>query len=213
VMGVSASHSGFLTGPLMIGVVMSSMFNGRVLLRSGRYKPTQLVGLSTALAAFSVLAWGADTHKGFWVLEPAIFVLGLGLGLVMPNMTVAVQNALDSAHRGVGTATLAFFRSLGGLIGAAGSGAILTHHILTSQLSTSVGKHPAQMSPSMIAALPPADRLAVVELYRDAISTVFMIGVFIMGLALVAIQFLPELPIIARRRPQIDPAAAADGSA
>ena len=63
------------------------------------------------------------------VIEPPIFALGLGLGLVMPTMTIAVQNALPLAHRGVGTATLAFFRSLGGLIGVTGSGAILAYRV------------------------------------------------------------------------------------
>lgn len=128
VMGVTPSHSGFLTGPLMIGIVISSIVNGRLLLpRTGRYKPTQIAGLSVAVVAFAVLAWGIATSRGFAVLEPAIFTLGLGLGLVMPNMTIAVQNALPARHLGVGTATLAFFRSLGGLVGVAGGGAILNN--------------------------------------------------------------------------------------
>lgn len=128
VMGVTPSHSGFLTGPLMIGIVISSIVNGRLLLpRTGRYKPTQIAGLAVAVVAFAVLAWGIASSRGFAVLEPAIFTLGLGLGLVMPNMTIAVQNALPARHLGVGTATLAFFRSLGGLVGVAGGGAILNN--------------------------------------------------------------------------------------
>lgn len=128
VMGVTPSHSGFLTGPLMIGIVISSVVNGRLLLpRTGRYKPTQIAGLAVAVLAFATLAWGIASSRGYAVLEPAIFTLGLGLGLVMPNMTIAVQNALPARHLGVGTATLAFFRSLGGLVGVAGGGAILNN--------------------------------------------------------------------------------------
>jgi EmrB/QacA subfamily drug resistance transporter len=128
VMGVTPSNSGFLTGPLMIGIVISSIVNGRVLLpRTGRYKPTQVVGLSVAALAFAVLAWAVASSRGFLVLEPTMLALGLGLGLVMPNMTIAVQNALPLRHLGVGTATLAFFRSLGGLVGVAGGGAILNN--------------------------------------------------------------------------------------
>ncbi|WP_164311375.1 MFS transporter, partial [Streptococcus pneumoniae] len=81
------------------------VFNGRVLLRAGRYKPAQIGGLSIAVTAFVVLAWAIATAQGFAVLEPSIFALGLGLGLVTPNMTIAVQNALPDAHRGVGTGT------------------------------------------------------------------------------------------------------------
>ncbi|HEY2256644.1 MAG TPA: MFS transporter [Variovorax sp.] len=125
VMGVDPGHSGLLTSPLMVGVVISSIYNGRVLLRRGRYKPAQVGGLGLATCAFAVLTWSIATAQGLWPIELAIFCIGLGLGLVMPNMTIAVQNRLPAQRRGVGTATLAFARSLGGLIGVTGSGAIV----------------------------------------------------------------------------------------
>jgi EmrB/QacA subfamily drug resistance transporter len=175
VMGVSPAHSGFLTGPLMIGVVVSSLINGRVLLRSGRYKPAQLTGLCLAVAAFATLTWGAATAQGFPVIEPCIFVLGLGLGLVSPNMTIAVQNALPGVHRGVGTTTLAFARSLGGLVGVTASGAILAHQLRAAPAA----------APS-------------IAVYRHAIALTFLSGVCIVAIALVALLFLPELPL--RRR-------------
>jgi EmrB/QacA subfamily drug resistance transporter len=171
VMGASPANSGFLTGPLMLGFVISSLFNGRVLLRSGRYKPAQLAGLSTAVAAFAALAWGAATAQPLIVIEPAMLALGLGLGLVTPNMTIAVQNALPATHRGVGTATLAFFRSLGGLAGVAASGAIFTH-----QLHAAAG-------------------IATINAYRSAIALTFVAGVGSAAVALAALLFLPELPL------------------
>jgi EmrB/QacA subfamily drug resistance transporter len=172
VMGVSPAYSGLLTAPLMIGVVISSLVNGRILMRSGRYKPAQLTGLSLAVAAFAALAWSAATSQPFRVIEPSLFALGLGLGLVMPTMTIAVQNALPAAHRGVGTATLAFFRSLGGLVGVTASGAILAY-----QLQAAAGAAPS------------------VTVYRNAIALTFMSGVCVVGMALVTLLFLPELPL------------------
>lgn len=190
VMGVSPSDSGFLTGPMMVGVVISSVLNGRVLLRSGRYKRTQIVGLTLAVVAFAALAWAVATAQPLGAIEPPIFALGLGLGLVMPNMTIAVQNALPVAHRGVGTATLAFFRSLGGLVGAAGAGAILSLQLRAAGAATpSLGAHGAS------GALPLAADAALVAIYRHAIAVVFSTGVCILALALVAILFLPELPL------------------
>ena len=192
VMGVTPSHSGFLTGPLMVGVVISSMFNGRVLLRSGRYKPAQIGGLSAAVLAFTALAWGAATAQGFAVIEPTIFALGLGLGLVMPNMTIAVQNALPVVHRGVGTATLAFFRSLGGLVGVTGSGAILARQLhgvdVTSSSSANVGV-------GQISALSLQAQTGAIVLYRQAIAMTFATGACIVAIALLALLFLPELPL------------------
>jgi EmrB/QacA subfamily drug resistance transporter len=203
VMGVSASHSGFLTGPMMIGVVISSVFNGRVLLRSGRYKPAQIIGLAVALAAFAALAWGIAMAQGFAVIEPSIFVLGLGLGLVMPNMTIAVQNALPAAHRGVGTATLAFFRSLGGLIGVTGAGAILARQLqMATGAAVRLGAKPdslAEGSLPQVSTWSPEAQAAVIPIYRHAIATTFTVGACIVAIALVAILFLPELPLRAHR--------------
>jgi EmrB/QacA subfamily drug resistance transporter len=202
--GVSPSHSGFLTGPLMIGVVISSVFNGRVLLRYGRYKPAQIVGLILAITSFSVLAWAVATARPLAVIEPAIFVLGLGLGFVMPNMTIAVQNGLPAEHRGVGTATLAFFRSFGGLIGVAGAGAILSAQLHRSATAGAVGASSMLPKGASLLGLTPADQASLVEIYRHAIATVFTTGVCVMAFAILAIIFLPELPLVPRPIPRRD---------
>jgi EmrB/QacA subfamily drug resistance transporter len=169
VMGASPARSGLLTMPLMVGLVISSILNGRVLSKSGRYKPAQILGLALATLSFGTLAWGIAHQAGYAVLEPAIFVLGAGLGLVMPNMTMAVQNALPAVRRGVGTAMLGFFRSLGGLIGVTGSGAILAQQ-LHGQAANAV-------------------------LYRGAIADIFAAGTVLVGLGLVMLFWLPELPL------------------
>lgn len=184
--GISPAHSGFLTGPLMIGVVISSVFNGRVLLKRGRYKSAQIWGLSVAVLSFAILAWSVSTGQPLFLVEPAVVSLGLGLGLVIPSMTVVVQNALSIDHRGVGTATLTFFRSLGGLIGVTGGGAILTARLRNSG-------YPSLASSSIQAANVP--HRIVVEIYRHAIASVFATGAVIATLALVLILFLPELPL------------------
>jgi EmrB/QacA subfamily drug resistance transporter len=198
VMGVTPSHSGFLTGPMMVGVVISSIVNGRVLLRSGRYKPAQIGGLAVAVVAFAVLAWAIAAAQGFAVIEPAIFALGLGLGLVMPNMTIAVQNALPFNHRGVGTATLAFFRSLGGLIGVTGSGAILARQ-LHGATGPAASHTFTEGGLPQIGALSPETHAAVIAIYRHAIATTFTTGACIVAVALVAIFFLPEVPLRGHR--------------
>jgi hypothetical protein len=203
VMGVTPSHSGFLTGPLMIGIVVSSLVNGRVLLpRTGRYKPAQIGGLTLAVVSFGVLAWAIATSRGFGVLEPAIFCLGLGLGLVMPNMTIAVQNALPLRHLGVGTATLAFFRSLGGLIGVAGAGAILNNLLQQS------GLVPAGVGEGGLAHVGAAPH-EMLDAYRAAIAAVFTTGVAVVAVALVAVGCLPEKPLTAHRGGAEEPAPSA----
>jgi EmrB/QacA subfamily drug resistance transporter len=191
VMGSSPARSGTMTVAMMVGMILSSTLNGRVLSRSGKYKAVQLAGLSVAVLAFAALAWGMGSGSGLLVIEPAIFMLGAGLGLVMPNMTIAVQNALPLARRGVGTAMLAFFRSLGGLLGVTGSGAILAHqlHQHGIQAIATAGAHGAH------AAAAPAVQGAAVEIYRHAIANIFGAGALIVLAGLLALLFLPELPL------------------
>lgn len=172
VKGIDPSLSGCLTGPLMVGVTISALFNGRILLRMGRYKPAQIAGLAVAILALAGLSWGMAADKPLTFIEPAILATGLGLGLVMPSMTIVIQNALSFAHRGVGTAALAFFRSLGGLVGVTGAGAILAMRLHAAKLD----------APDL-------------PIYRQAIATVFGAGAGVTALALVILLLLPELPL------------------
>lgn len=190
VMGNSPAQSGLMTVAMMGGMVVSSTLNGRLVTRSGHYKNAQLAGLALATASFAVLAWAMDTSRGYAVLEPAIFTLGLGLGLVMPNMTIVVQNALPLARRGVGTAMLSFFRSFGGLLGVTGSGAMLAHQLhahgidAVRMASATAGAHGATAAPAVQA--------AAVAVYRHAIAGIFAAGAVTVLAAFIVLLFLPE---------------------
>ncbi len=207
VMGVSPARSGLLTGPLMVGIALSALFNGRVLMRAGRYKPTVIIGLAMSTLAFGVLAWSAATAQSLVIIEPSIFVLGLGLGLVTPNVTIAVQSALAPVHRGVGTATLTFFRSLGALVGVAGSGAIFAWQLRTrggtETPATTVMPEGGMTDASVLHHVTDA----AVMLYRHAIASTFTIGACIVTCAFVLILLLPEIPFSDHHHASPAPAA------
>jgi EmrB/QacA subfamily drug resistance transporter len=197
VMGVSPSKSGMMTVAMMLGLMLSSMLNGRVLQHSAKYKTVQLAGLAVAVASFAVLAWAMDSGQGYWVIEPAIYTLGMGLGLVMPNMTIVVQNALPVSRRGVGTAMLAFFRSLGGLLGVTGSGAILAWQIHAHGIETvALGGRGAAVAPAV--------KALTVEVYRHAIANMFAAGAVIVLAGFIALLFMPDLPLAGH--PAVPPA-------
>ena len=121
----------------------------------------------------------------------------------MPNMTIAVQNAVPREDLGAATATLAFCRSLGGAVGVAAAGAVLA-----GQLRLAVGAEGlAQAGLRQLAALPPEAHAAAVDLYRHAIATTFLAGTGVIAAAFVAILFLPELPLRASHAPAERPAA------
>ncbi len=150
VIGVSATGSGTVTSPMMIGMVVSSVIAGNVVSRSGSYKALCVGGMAfmaTGLALLSTL--GADATR----LEATAFMIlvGFGLGAVMPILTVAAQNAVELRYLGVVTSNLQFYRSIGGTIGVAVLGTILNNQL--------VANTPAPNP--RLAALPPAitDRL------------------------------------------------------
>jgi EmrB/QacA subfamily drug resistance transporter len=197
VMGSSPARSGMLTVPMMAGMIIASTLNGKVLARSNKYKQVQLGGLAVAVVSFGLLAWGMDSGRGYGFIEPAIFFLGAGLGLVMPNMTIVVQYALPPTRRGVGTAMLTFFRSLGGLLGVTGSGAILAHqlhaHGIAAAASAGSG---VTLAPAMQA------------VYRHAIANIFWAGTVIVLAGFVILLFLPEVDISGQPVPKAPPPSA-----
>jgi hypothetical protein len=106
------------TGRVRMQIGDKVAFVAAVEMREGRPQPVRFDPVA-------VLAWGMDSARGYWIIEPAIFMPGAGRGRVMPDMTIVVQNALPVPRRGVGTAMLTCFRSLGGPHGVSGAGAIL----------------------------------------------------------------------------------------
>ena len=143
------------------------------------------------------------TRRG--IKGSAVALIGLGMGFVTPNMNVAIQNAAPPADMGAATASSSFFRSLGGVIGVAGSGALLTHHLHAALQS---GAFAGILTPEMllrggareIAGLPPQAHDAVASIYRDAIASTFVAGAIVAALALLALIFLPERPLRATRQ-------------
>ena len=191
VMGSSPANSGMLTVPMMVGMILSSAVIGRLVARANKYKEVQVVGLAVSVAAFGMLAWAMGSGRGYLFIEPPIFLLGAGLGLVMPNMTIVVQSALPVARRGVGTAMLTFFRSLGGLLGVTGSGAILAHQLHAHGIE-------AAASAGTGTVLDPAMR----EVYRHAIANIFGAGTAIVLVALVILLFMPDVRVEGAAVPQ-----------
>jgi len=197
VLGIAPSLSGLLTGPLMLGVVASSVLGGRLLTRTGRYKRLPILGLAAATLAFVTLGIAAGSGRGVAFIEPLLIVLGLGIGLVMPTMTVALQNAAGPPDVGAATSTSAFFRSLGGVIGVALSGGIMTMRLQAAPAASALL---AQVDPTKLmkpglhdaGGMPP---LTVIAFYRDAIAATFLAGAAITALAFLLVLFLPELPL------------------
>lgn len=197
VMGASPTNSGLLLLPLMAGVVTATILSGRLITRTGRYKIYPLVGTMLMTVGLWLLStMSPDTS----LTEASVYmlILGVGVGLVLQVLVVAVQNAVQARDLGVATSSASFFRSLGGSFGTALFGAILTSQLVLHlgrllPAGTPIGNLTG--SPELIAQLPPDVRDAVVEAFSNSITTLFAAAVPFALLALALVIFLPELPL------------------
>jgi EmrB/QacA subfamily drug resistance transporter len=147
VVGVSATDSGTIMTPMMITVVIASIVGGRLLLKIG-VRVQILAGMFLMALGFGLLStMGVDTSN--WVATGYMMVLGLGMGLVMPTLTIALQEAFPKSQLGVVTSSSQFFRQIGGTFGMTVLGAIMNHQssqLLTEKLEPVLQKAPPQAS-------------------------------------------------------------------
>ncbi|MGE3076150.1 MAG: MDR family MFS transporter [Dehalococcoidia bacterium] len=125
-LNASATASGVVTTPQSIGVLITSVLGGQMITRLGRYKWMTVFGavlISLALAVMTRLS--LDTK--LWQVSATMVVLGLGFGLVLPTMSLIVQNAVNYQYIGVATSSSQFFRQIGSVLGIAIFGSILTN--------------------------------------------------------------------------------------
>lgn len=128
VLGMSATSAGLAIAPMMLSMVTASTTGGWLVSRTGRYKWAIVLGLFTMLVGMLLLSQlNIDTDESTLVRN--MIVLGLGVGLVMPTVMVAVQNAFSHRQLGVVTSSVQFFRQIGGTIGVAVMGAFLTRQV------------------------------------------------------------------------------------
>ena len=195
VRGDSPTESGLQLIPVMAGVLIGSIGSGAAITATGRYKVFPIAG--TAIAAIGMLLLSQlDAGTSTLYAVVAMFVMGLGLGLVMQVLVLAVQNAVDYAELGVATSGATLFRSMGGSLGTAALGAIFTAR-LTDELA---GTPAARVSggaanPAAIQRLPAAIRDTYTGAFTDSLSTVFLVAAAILAVAFVLSWLIEERPL------------------
>jgi MFS family permease len=194
VLGASATEAGLRMAPMMGGLIVSSLIGGRLVTRTGRYKIFPVLGLCGATLAFSGMSFAAFEHAGANTFDVLLVILGMGMGLVLPNITTAVQNAVAIGDLGVATATMAFFRSLGGAFGVALSGTILAG-TLRASLPNGNGLDLAHMGLSQLRSLPGAVQIEVTGAYGSALALMFAMAAICTAAAFAVVLALPELPL------------------
>lgn len=200
---VTPTQSGLKLLPLMGGVLTASILGGRAISKIGRYRAFPIAGT----AVMSVGMWllsriGVTTSYLF--LSVAMAVLGVGLGLVMPVLVLAVQNAVDRRDLGTATSASMFFRSIGGSFGVAIFGAIFANRLaywLPRELPKSAGLHAGDAamllhsSPAKMRALPLRVHTGLIDAFAHSLHAVFLTAVPLAVLAFGVSLLLREVPL------------------
>ncbi len=124
VLGVSATESGNLLTPLLMGVVVSSIIGGQAISRTGEYKRQGVIG-SVLIAAGMVLFARMDVDTSRLYVAGSMVLAGFGMGLLQPVYTLAVQNVAPREAMGAATSSTIFFRSIGSTVGVAAFGSVM----------------------------------------------------------------------------------------
>ncbi|WP_326587003.1 MDR family MFS transporter [Streptomyces sp. NBC_01294] len=203
--GDSATISGVRTLPLVLGLLIASVFSGNVTSKTGQYKIFPIVGnavMGVGLYLMSRMEPGTST----WTESLYMFVLGTGIGLSMQVLTIAVQNTVDYADLGTATSGVTFFRTLGSAFGTAVFGTIYANH-LGPELEAAVeesarltGEDPAHLAkaastPEGVHALDPATAAPIIEAYAQALQMVFLWGVPVVVFGFVVALFLKQVKL------------------
>lgn len=208
VRGLSPTESGLQLLPVMGGLLFTSILSGRLISRTGRYRPFPIAGTAIATVGLFLLSrLAVDTGT----VQAALYmlVLGLGLGCVMQVLTLVAQNSVPYSELGVATAAATLFRSIGGSVGTAILGAIFTGHLVGALAKDLPAGSPASLGSgsvdaAAVAALPTPVRDAYTGAFTDSVSLVFLVAAAIMIVAFALTWLIPE----ARLRQTVQDAAA-----
>jgi EmrB/QacA subfamily drug resistance transporter len=194
--GSSPTVSGLQLTPLMAGVLVTSIVSGQLISRLGRYRVFPITGTALVAVAMFLLS-RLEVTTSTWVAAGFAVVLGLGLGMVMQVLVLAVQNSVDPAVMGVATSGSTLFRQIGGSIGVALFGTIFANRVhleLAARLPHGA-KIPKTINPAGIKQLPPAAHAAFTEAFAAALHPVFLTAAGISVLAFALTWLLREVPL------------------
>nr|WP_087075605.1 MFS transporter [Arthrobacter sedimenti] len=197
--GATPTEAGLLTLPMIAGNLLGSIGAGQLVTKFGKWKRYLIAGGLFLIAGLG-LAGTIDHLTELWVVGIYTFVFGMGLGLMLQNLVLAVQNTVAVKDIGSASASVAFFRSLGGAAGVAVLGAILgtqvenktTEGLAAAGIPTSGGAAGGSLD---LVDLPAPIADIVRAAYGDSTALIFLITAVVAAIGLVCVLFIKETPL------------------
>ncbi|SDR39653.1 drug resistance transporter, EmrB/QacA subfamily [Paraburkholderia fungorum] len=191
-------ESGAMMLPQVLMMLVTSVTAGRFSAGARRISILLSVGVGLECLGLVLLALFAHIGASIGLFLVSMAILGAGMGIGMPNATVIVQNAVPQAVLGTATATMSFVRSLGGSLGAALSGGIMSF-VLKKQIADLPASFDssAMLDRGMaaIGQLPTDQQTQIVSIYRTAIGSSLIAGGIVMFIGFVLVLSLTRRPV------------------
>jgi EmrB/QacA subfamily drug resistance transporter len=208
--GATPTESGLLTLPMIAGTLGASIVIGQFISRFGKWKAFVVSGAVLFVAGTALMSTIAyDTE--YWLLAIYMFVFGAGVGMVMQNLVLVVQNTVKPEVLGTASASVTFFRSLGGAIGVSLLGSVLGSRITglltdrAAELQSAIAKlgaAGAKVAQALqsgdipeVGKLPAGVRVIIESVYGQGIAEVFLVALPIAAVAVIAVALLPNRPL------------------
>jgi EmrB/QacA subfamily drug resistance transporter len=195
---ISATSSGVILIPFSLGWVAAATVTGQLISRTGRYRLFPIAGSVFILGGLSLLTLLGEGSASVAVAG-ILVVTGIGMGMTFQPYIIATQNAVEVANLGIATATIQFFRSMGGSLAVAALGTLLANRLAT-ELQAHLGAAGAgRVDTDRLlgggASVPGGLSAGVQAALADALHTVFLAAVPLGLLALLLAVALPERPL------------------
>jgi EmrB/QacA subfamily drug resistance transporter len=211
--GATPTMSGLELLPMVGGMLITFVLSGQLVTRTGRYKIFPILGSAVLTLGMFLLA-RLNAHSSFNDAAIYMFVVGLGLGLVMQVLVVAVQNSVPHSQLGTATATSTFFRTIGGTFGVAVLGAVFNSRLL-AHLRASANAAELKLinggnissNPAQISHLPTPERILIINAFSRTLQTVFVSAVPFAILAFILSWFVKEIPLRTHAHENLGPIA------
>jgi EmrB/QacA subfamily drug resistance transporter len=191
--GVSPSASGLMLMPMMFGMLTTSILSGRIISRWGRYKLFPVAGTAIMTFGLALLSrLSLESHE--WQTSLDALWLGLGMGMVMQVLILAVQNSIEYKYLGVATSGTMLFRSVGGALGVALFGEIFANG-LHARLGSAGMDFLTGALPAAALGLSPLVYHEYIEAVMGALQPVFVVAASIAAVGFVLTTLLQEIEL------------------
>ncbi|HSU36183.1 MAG TPA: MFS transporter [Propionibacteriaceae bacterium] len=196
--GHTPTRAGLMTIPLIVAQMLSSTIGGQLVTRTGRWKPLMVFGSIMLLVGLALMGT-LDHTTPFWQVAIFMSIMGVGIGALIQNIVLAVQNTVDVSQVGATSATVSFFRSLGGAVGVAVLGAVLANHVTAKVVeglqAAGVPSGGGAGATLDLKDLPAPIQLIVRSAYGDSFGVLFLIAAAVSVLTLISVLLVREVPL------------------